>query len=145
MWISLGDKTMDKMDKEERDEILLSRTEMGILKRGKNMRIYWGFSKQRKTIKKWKWSNYWALTWGSLVTKLYLNLVFAHGTSHARILEGIAISISRGSFRPKDWTYVSYIAGGFFTNWATKEALYIQALSIYHVYTREHSYIRWFT
>ena len=30
---------------------------------------------------------------------------------------------SRGSFQPRDWTQVSRIAGGFFTVWATREAL----------------------
>ena len=36
------------------------------------------------------------------------------------------ISFSRGSSRPRDWTHVSYVscvAGGFFTCWATEEAL----------------------
>ena len=28
---------------------------------------------------------------------------------------------SRGSLQPKDQTQVSYTAGGFFTNWATRE------------------------
>ena len=36
-------------------------------------------------------------------------------TSQARILEQVAISSSRGSSQPKDWTRVSYISGGFFT------------------------------
>ena len=30
-----------------------------------------------------------------------------HGISHARILEWIAISFSRGSSRPRDWTHVT--------------------------------------
>ena len=41
-----------------------------------------------------------------------------HGISQARILEWVAISSSRGSFQPKDWTHISWgscIAGGFFT------------------------------
>ena len=33
----------------------------------------------------------------------------------------VAISFSRGSSRPRNWTWVSYIAGRFFTNWATGE------------------------
>ena len=36
-----------------------------------------------------------------------------HGTSKARILEWVAISFSRGSFRHRDWTGVSSIAGRF--------------------------------
>ena len=38
-----------------------------------------------------------------------------HGIFQARILEWVAISFSRGSSRPRDWTRVSCIAGEFFT------------------------------
>ena len=34
----------------------------------------------------------------------------------------VAMPSSRGSSQPRDWTQVSYIAGGFFTAWATREA-----------------------
>ena len=34
----------------------------------------------------------------------------------------VAIPFSRGSSRPRDWTWVSRTAGGFFTIWATREA-----------------------
>ena len=44
-----------------------------------------------------------------------------HGIFQARILEWIAISFSRGSSRPRSWTWVSYIAGRFFTDWAMRE------------------------
>ena len=37
-------------------------------------------------------------------------------------LPAVAISFSRGSFWPRDWTQVFYIAGRFFTIWATREA-----------------------
>jgi len=40
-----------------------------------------------------------------------------------RILEWIAYPFSRGSSQPRNRTGVSYIAGGFFTNWAMREAL----------------------
>ena len=40
----------------------------------------------------------------------------------ARILEWIAIYLSRGSFQPKDRTQVSHIAGRCFTLWAIREA-----------------------
>ena len=46
------------------------------------------------------------------------------GAFQARILEWVAISYSRGSSRPIDRTWVSCTTGGFFTVWATKEALY---------------------
>ena len=38
-----------------------------------------------------------------------------HGILQARILEWVAISFSRGSSRPRNWTWVSCIAGRFFT------------------------------
>ena len=44
-----------------------------------------------------------------------------HGISQAWILEGVAISFSRGSSPPRDWTRISYIAGRCFTLWATRE------------------------
>ena len=37
------------------------------------------------------------------------------GMSQARILEWVAISFSRGSFQPRDQTWVSRFAGRFFT------------------------------
>ena len=46
-----------------------------------------------------------------------------HGIFQARILGWIAISSSRESFRPRDGTQVSYVAGRFFTIGATREAL----------------------
>ena len=44
-----------------------------------------------------------------------------HGISQARILEWAATPFSRGSSQPRDWTWVSCIAGRFFTIWATRE------------------------
>ena len=46
----------------------------------------------------------------------------ASGILRARILEWLAISFSRGSSRPRDWTRVSHITGRFFTVWVTREA-----------------------
>ena len=45
-----------------------------------------------------------------------------HGILQARILEGVAFPFSRACSQPRDQTQVSRIAGGFFTNWATREA-----------------------
>ena len=42
-----------------------------------------------------------------------------------RILEWVAYPFSSRSSWPRDWTRVSCIAGGFFTNWAIREALSI--------------------
>ena len=42
------------------------------------------------------------------------------GILQTRILEWVAISFSRGSSQPEDWTQVSCTAGRFFTIWTTK-------------------------
>ena len=44
-----------------------------------------------------------------------------YGILQARILEWVAISFSRGSSQPRDWTRVSCIAGRCFILWATRE------------------------
>ena len=49
---------------------------------------------------------------------------FVHGILQARILEWMAIPCSRESSWPRDRTQISYVAGIFFTVWATKEAPY---------------------
>ena len=49
-----------------------------------------------------------------------------HGGFQARILEWVAISFSRRSSRPRDWTRVSHIVGRRFTGftvWATREVI----------------------
>ena len=45
-----------------------------------------------------------------------------HGILQARILEWVAMPFSRGSSSPRDQTWVSCMAGSFFTDWATREA-----------------------
>ena len=45
-----------------------------------------------------------------------------HLIVQANILEWDAISFSRGSSQPRDWSQVFHIAGRFFTIWATREA-----------------------
>ena len=44
------------------------------------------------------------------------------GILQARVLEWVAISFSKESSRPRDQTQVSCTAGGFFRNWAPREA-----------------------
>ena len=44
------------------------------------------------------------------------------GILQVRILKWVAFPISRGSSQPRDQTQVSYIAGSFFTSWATRDA-----------------------
>ena len=64
--------------------------------------------------------------WGHCsVAKLRLTLIWpincsppgssVHEISQTRILEWVAISFSKGSSQPRDWTWVSCIAGRFFT------------------------------
>ena len=43
------------------------------------------------------------------------------GILQARILEWVAYPFSSRSSQPRNWTRVSCIAGGFFTNWAIRE------------------------
>ena len=47
-----------------------------------------------------------------------------HGIFQARVLEWVAISFSRGSFRPRDRTWVSRIVSRCFTICATREIYY---------------------
>ena len=49
-----------------------------------------------------------------------------HGILQASILQWVAVPISRGSSQPRDRTQVSCVTGGFFTVWATREALWIR-------------------
>ena len=46
------------------------------------------------------------------------------GILRARILEWVAISFSRRSSQPRDWTWVSHILGRCFTIWASREVLW---------------------
>ena len=51
---------------------------------------------------------------------------FVNGILQARKLEWVLMPSFRGSSRPRNWTRVScvsFIAGGFFTGWAIREAL----------------------
>ena len=47
----------------------------------------------------------------------------AHGIFQARVLKWVAISFSRASSWPRDWTRVSHIVGICFTIWATREII----------------------
>ena len=48
-----------------------------------------------------------------------------HGISQARILEWFAICFSRGSSRPRDWTHISCLVGGFFTTEPPRKLNYV--------------------
>ena len=45
-----------------------------------------------------------------------------HGITQAGILESVAISSSKRSFRVRDWTHISYIGRWVLYSWATWEA-----------------------
>ena len=67
------------------------------------------------------------MKWSEEVAQSCLTLcnpIIIHGILQARILEWVAVPFSRVSSQPRDQTQVSCIAGGFFTSWATREALY---------------------
>ena len=62
---------------------------------------------------------------------------YVHGIFQARIPEWVAISSSRGSSRPRAWTHISYvscIAGRFFTCWALREALEVALAGMFVLY-----------
>ena len=51
-----------------------------------------------------------------------LRSLSVYGVFQARVLEWVAISVSRGSSQPRDRTLVSRTAGRLFTIWAIREA-----------------------
>ena len=55
-----------------------------------------------------------------------------YGILQVRILEWVVFPFSKGSSQPRDQTQGSWIVGGFFTSWATREAhMYVHT----HIYT----------
>ena len=53
-----------------------------------------------------------------------------HGIFQATVLEWIAISFSRGSSQPRDWTRVSGIVDRRFTIWATREVPKVKKVKV---------------
>ena len=92
---------------------------------------YWCLkSVSRQTYRFWHQVWVWMVSSVVLVAQSYPTLCnpmdcslpgsSVHGILQARILEWIAIPLSRGSSQPRDWTCVSYIAG---TIWATGKSV----------------------
>ena len=54
-----------------------------------------------------------------------------HGIFQGRVLEWVAISFSRVSSWPRDWTCVSHIVGRHLTIWATREALIYALINLF--------------
>ena len=71
-----------------------------------------------------------------------LTAFFVHGIFQARILEWVAISFSRRSSQPRDWTQVSGIAGRCFTIWVTREVIAFNCMERPHFL---YSLIPWWT
>ena len=53
------------------------------------------------------------------------------GFFQARVLQWVAISFSRESSQPRDWTQVSHTVDRRFTVWATREAIIVQYYYLY--------------
>ena len=64
-----------------------------------------------------------------------------HGIFQAIVLEWIAISFSKGSSQPRDWTRVSRIVDRCLTVWATREVL--GKCSIYFLLTATENIMQW--
>ena len=74
------------------------------------------FTHKKQFSSTWKWK---LLSCVTLCDPLAYTV---HGILQARILEWVAFPFSRWSSQPRDQTQVSWITGGFFTSWATREA-----------------------
>ena len=87
---------------------------------------------------KWKWSR-------SVVSDSLrphgLTRSSLHGIFQARVLEWAAISFSRGSSWPRDWTGDSHIVGRHITIWATQEVWTISQMSDQNSFP--HSSLEW--
>ena len=99
----------------------------------------WPLTEWNFFLQWWEYSEtrqWWELHCSVLCTVLsrsaMSNSLWPHGCSppgslslgilQARILEWVAMPSSRGSSQPRDRTQVSRTAGGFFTDWASREA-----------------------
>ena len=60
-----------------------------------------------------------------------------HGIVQVRILEWLAIPFSRGSSWPRDRTWVSHIAGRFFTIWATR-SMGAKTMTTFVIFVSQH-------
>ena len=69
-----------------------------------------------------------------------LSVSSVHVILQARILKWVAISFSRESSQPRNQTWVSCIAGRFFTDWAMREIhVYIWIRTHTHTHTHTHN------
>ena len=76
-----------------------------------------------------QWTSEVALT---LCDPMGCSLPGIHGIFQARIPEWVAISFSRESSQPRDWTQVSHTTGRHFTVWAIREAPILFKMRLFH-------------
>ena len=74
------------------------------------------YRKERKKVKALSHVQFFATPWTITYEGYSVHRIF-----QARILEWVAVSFSRRSSWPRDWTQVSHIVGRCFTVWATRE------------------------
>ena len=84
---------------------------------------------------KWRWSS--SVVFDSLCPMDCSQPGFSiSGILQARMLEWVAISFSKRSSWPRDWTQVSCIVGRRFTIWATRQVLYLLSMTILTCHSR---------
>ena len=99
-----------------------------------NIPLWWAFSLtfkyllQKRRKERLQLSDYEsevAQSWPTLGNPMDYSLpgFSVYGILQARVLKWVAISFSRGSSHPRDWSRVSCIVGRCFTIWATREVL----------------------
>ena len=94
--------------------------------------FYWVIFSYRK----WKKDSEVAQSCPTLCDPMDWNLpgFSVHGIFQAIVLEWIAISFSRGSSQPRDWTQVSRIVDRRFTFWTTREVPRIMTKAYWHIF-----------
>ena len=70
-------------------------------------------------MNEWRWKSKWLRCVQLFATRMDYTV---HGILQAWILEWVAFPFSGESSQPRGRTQVSGIAGGYFTNWTTREA-----------------------
>ena len=78
-----------------------------------------GFSNE--LVLRIRWPKYWSFSFSNSPSNGYSGLFFFR-MDWLDLLAWVAIPFPRGSSWPRDWTLISWIAGRFFTVWATREA-----------------------
>ena len=123
-------------ENENHSEISFHICQKAIIKKNINNRCWWGCGEKGALTNCWWESNLVQQLWKTLRWWWFSHQVVSnsfdpvdcgplgstvHGLLQAGILEWVvAISFSRGSSQARNRTWVSWIAGRWFTDWATK-------------------------